>query len=154
MCVIPSRRIPIRHCRSWTMFWQRRTSPDRPTSRFRSAPSTASTISYAFGTARNRFGWRSTTRKSERGECGVQRGARPHRGRYLGVVGLIVAADVDRLALGGDQLGIDLGLVLAERLGQRFEAGLQLLILGLRRQGPGPIQNEVEMGATIVELAD
>src|SRR5206468_10110027 len=54
---------------------------------------------------------------------GVQRGARPHRGRRLGGIGQVVPAHVDRLALCADQLAIDLGLALAERLGQRFEAG-------------------------------
>src|SRR5882672_4361689 len=53
----------------------------------------------------------------ERGDRGVQRGARPHRGRRLGGIGQVVTADVDRLALRADQLAIDLRLVLAERLG-------------------------------------
>src|ERR1700709_771762 len=48
---------------------------------------------------------------SERGECGAQRGAGPHRGGRLGVVGQVVTADVDRLALSADQLAIDLRLV-------------------------------------------
>src|SRR3954468_2663863 len=91
---------------------------------------------------------------SERGDRGVQRSARPHRGRRLGVIGQVVTAHVDRLALRADQLAIDLGLVLAERLGQRFETGLQLLILGLCSQGLSPVQSEVEMAATIVDLAD
>src|SRR5580704_19404642 len=71
---------------------------------------------------------------SERGDCGVQRSTRPHRGRGLGWIGQVVTADVDRFALRADQLGIDLGFVLAERLGQRFEAGLQLGVLGLACQ--------------------
>src|SRR5215510_9498001 len=91
---------------------------------------------------------------SERGERGVQRGARPHRGGRLGGVRQVVPAYVDRLALCADQLAIDLGFVLAERLGQRFEAGLQLRVLGLCGQRLSPVQGEVEMAAAIVELAD
>ena len=60
---------------------------------------------------------------SERGERGVQRGARPHRGVVLGRIGLVLAAGIDRLALGGDQLGIDLRLVGRQLLRQRLEAG-------------------------------
>src|SRR2546430_7890314 len=56
---------------------------------------------------------------SERGERGVQRGARAHRGGRLGGIGQVVPAQVDRLALCADQLAIDLGFVLAERFGQR-----------------------------------
>src|SRR5262249_10524428 len=91
---------------------------------------------------------------SERGERGVQRGARPHRGGRLGEIRQVVPAHVDRLALCADQLAVDLGFVLAERLGQRLEAGLQLRVLGLRGQRLSPVQGEVEMAAAIVELAD
>src|SRR5580692_7826058 len=90
----------------------------------------------------------------ERGDRGIQRGARPHRGRRLGVIGQVVAADVDWLALGADQLAIDLRLVPAERLGQRFETGLQLRVLGLRGQRLSPVQGEVELAAAIVDFAD
>src|SRR6202040_3772076 len=68
--------------------------------------------------------------------------------------GQVITADVDRLALRADQFAIDLRLVLAEGLGQRFEAGLQLRVLGLRGQRLSPVQGEVEMAAAIVELAD
>src|SRR4029450_12613119 len=40
---------------------------------------------------------------SERDECGVQRGARPHRGRRLGGIGPGVTAHVYLLALRGTQ---------------------------------------------------
>src|SRR5580704_17566899 len=66
---------------------------------------------------------------SERGDRGVQRSTRPHCGRRLDGIGQVVTADVDRLALRADQFAIDLGLVLGERLGQRFEAGLQVRVL-------------------------
>ena len=59
---------------------------------------------------------------SERGERGVQRGARPHRGRRLGGIGQIVAADVDRLALCLGEFGHDDVFVLGQRIGQRGEA--------------------------------
>src|SRR5215469_3334191 len=58
------------------------------------------------------------------------------------------------MALRADQLAIDLRLVLAERLGERLEAGLQLLVLGLRGQRLRPVEREVEMAAAIVDLAD
>src|SRR5580704_3555767 len=100
-----------------------------------------------------RSGWRAVS-ASERGDGGVQRGARPHGGRRLGGIGQVVPAYVDRLALRADQFAIDLGFVLAERLGQWFEAGLQLRVLGLRGQRLRPVHGEVEMGTAIVELAD
>ena len=53
-----------------------------------------------------------------------------------------------------DQLGIDLGLVFGERLGQRFEASLQVRVLCLRGQRLSPVEGEVEMAATIVDFAD
>src|SRR3984885_8023721 len=43
---------------------------------------------------------------SERRERGVQRRTRPHRRRCLGGIGQVVTADIDRLALRGDQFGI------------------------------------------------
>src|ERR1700740_2669489 len=92
--------------------------------------------------------------RSERGERGVQRGARPHRGRRLGGIGQVVTARVDRLGFRGGPVRIYLWLVSGERLGQRFEAGLQRRILGLRGQRLRPVQGEVEMAAAIVELAD
>src|SRR5579872_1836880 len=108
------------------------------------------TLIFAIG---HRSDW-SANSASERGECGVQRSARPHCSRRLGGVGQVVAADVDRLALRADQLAVDLGLVLGERLGQRLEAGLQLRVLGLGGQRLSPVQGEVEMAAAIVDLAD
>jgi Uma2 family endonuclease len=65
---------------------------------------------------------RSPNAASERGDRGVQRRTRPHRRRYLDRIGQIVTADVHRLALRGDQFGIDLRLVGRERLGQLPEA--------------------------------
>ena len=53
-----------------------------------------------------------------------------------------------------DQLAVDLGFVLGERLGQRLEAGLQFLVLGLRGQRLSPVQGEVEVAATIVDFTD
>src|SRR5262245_11615303 len=67
---------------------------------------------------------RRRTSALEGGERGVQGGARPHRRRRLGGIGIVVTSGVDRLALRGDELGVDLRLVPGERLGQRFEARL------------------------------
>src|SRR5690242_17506093 len=60
---------------------------------------------------------------SEGGERSVEGRARPHRRRGLRAIGQVIAAGVDGLSLRGDQLGVDLGLVLRERLRERFEAG-------------------------------
>ena len=81
-------------------------------------------------------------------------GARAHRRRRLRRVRPVVAADVDRLALRRDQLGVDLRLVLGELLRDRREARLQLLVLRLRRQRLGPVEGEVEVAAAVVDLAD
>src|ERR1017187_2150598 len=91
---------------------------------------------------------------SERGDRGVQRRTRPHRRRYLGRIGQVVTAYVHRLALRGDQFGIDPGLVGRERLGQLLEAGLQHCALALRGQRLRPVECQVEMAATIVDFAD
>src|SRR4051812_46157906 len=61
---------------------------------------------------------------SKRGERGVQRRTRPHCRRRLGRIGQVITARIYRLALRGDQFGIDLGLVGRERLGQLLEACL------------------------------
>jgi len=56
--------------------------------------------------------------------------------------------------LRANEFAIDLGFVLAERLGQWLEAGLQLRVLGLRGQRLSPVQGEIEMAAAIVDSAD
>jgi hypothetical protein len=60
------------------------------------------------------------------GEDLVERGARVHGGRDLGGVGLPVAAEVDRRSLALDELLLDLGGVVGERLGVGLGLGLGL----------------------------
>ena len=67
---------------------------------------------------------------------------------------MVVAADVDRPPLSREQLFSDFGLVRLELLGHRRQPLLQFRILGLRRQGLGPVQREVEGAPAVVELID
>ena len=87
---------------------------------------------------------------SERGERGVQCRAGPHRGRCLRGIWQVVTAEIHRLALRGDQFGIDFGLGRLQRRGQRFEAGRQRRAVAPRGQRLCPIEREIEMAATIV----
>ena len=67
---------------------------------------------------------------------------------------MIVPADVDRLPLRGEQLGVDLLLVVAQFLGDLGEPLRDPLVLRLRGQGLRPIEREIEMAAAVVDLAD
>jgi X-X-X-Leu-X-X-Gly heptad repeat protein len=69
---------------------------------------------------------------------GVERGARTHHRLALLGVGLVVAADVHRLALHLGELGDDLLLVLGQGLGERGELARQLGVFGLSGQALGP----------------
>src|SRR5690606_38932371 len=84
----------------------------------------------------------------------VQRRARPHRLRYELGIRVVVAADVDRLALHRDQLIDDLLLVALERFGDAPEARRQPGVLGLIRERSGPVHREIEMAAAIVQAAE
>ena len=83
---------------------------------------------------------------------GVEAGARAHRRGDQLVVGLVVAADVDRRALHRVQLVDDGVLVGRERFGDGCEARRQLGVVGLRRQLAGPVERQVEVAAAVVEL--
>ena len=61
---------------------------------------------------------------------GIQRRARTHDRLGLLRIGLVVAADIDRLALNHLQFSDDLSLVGGQGLGQLGEAGGQFLVLG------------------------
>src|SRR5512133_1558765 len=84
----------------------------------------------------------------------VQRRAGAHRRSRLLRIRPVVAAEVQRLPLGADQLGVDLLRVLPELLRDLHEAGLELLVLRLRGEGLGPVEREVEVAAAVVDLAD
>ena len=97
-----------------------------------------------FGTRRGRR--RSGTEgRSERGEGGVERGARAHHGVGLGLVDVVVAADVGRLALYGEQLGRDGGLLVGEGLGQPGEQRRGLGVVALLGQRLRPVERKVEV---------
>src|SRR5580704_16980374 len=91
---------------------------------------------------------------SERGKRGVQRRTRPHRRRYFGRIGQVETAGVHWFALGCDQFGVDLGLVGRECLGKLLEPGLQRCAFALRGQRLSPVECQVEMATTIVDLTD
>src|SRR3546814_7498806 len=80
--------------------------------------------------------------------------ARTHHRCGLGVVGGVVAADVDRRALHRQELVGDLGLLLGEELGQRGDLRGQVGVVGLRGQGLRPVERQVEVAAPVVELVD
>lgn len=72
----------------------------------------------------------------------------------LGHRGLVVAADVGRLALDGDQLVDDLLLLLGQRRREGREGLGQLRVLGLLGQLLGPVQGQVEVAAAVVDAAE
>ena len=79
---------------------------------------------------------------------------RAHDGGGLGRVGLVVAAEVDRAALDGEQLVDDGLLVRREGLGERGEGLRQFGVVGLLGQLLGPVQRQVEVAAPVVDPAD
>ena len=82
----------------------------------------------------------------------VQRGAGAHGREGLGVIGLVVAADIRRGTLRANKFCGDLALVRGELLGDGGEVGLQSRVVILRREGLGPIEREVEVAAPVVDL--
>src|SRR3546814_67926 len=68
--------------------------------------------------------------------------------------GAVVAAEVDRLALHGDQLLDDLRFVVRQRGGQRGECRLQAGVGVLRGQRLRPVQREVVVAAAVVDPAE
>lgn len=107
--------------------------------------------------ARARSDGEATASPAGSGEGGdglVEGGGRTHHGRGLGRVGLVVATDLDRGALDGDELVDDLLLVGREGLRQRREGLGQLRVLGLGGQLLGPVQGQVEVAAAVVDTTD
>src|SRR5689334_19814391 len=78
--------------------------------------------------------------------------AGPHDCRRLLAVRVVVAADVDGLALRLGQLGHDGILVVAQRVGQRGEVLAQVVVIGFRKL-LRPVQRQVELAAAVVEFA-
>src|SRR6478735_607128 len=93
----------------------------------------------------------SKTFRLDRGKDPIQCGAGAQRGGGLRVVGLIVAADVDRLALDGEELGYDLLFGGRKLLGNRRENLLQVGVGRLRGERLRPVKAEVEMRAAVVD---
>src|SRR6476660_1456133 len=84
----------------------------------------------------------------------VQRGAGAHRPRRLLIVRMIIPANILRLALGGQQLLIDLRGIVAQLLGNLRELFCGFLVGCLCRQGLRPVQRQVKMAAAIVDFPD
>ena len=84
----------------------------------------------------------------------VQRRGRAHDGLDQCVVGAVVAADLDGLALHGVELGDDLLLVLRERGGDRRERRRELGVLRLRRELLRPVEPQVEVASAVVDRAE
>ena len=84
----------------------------------------------------------------------IESGAGTQRGGGLLLVGLIVAAEVDRFALDRDEFVDDLLLVRREFLGDRREKLLEPGVLRLRGECLRPIEREIEMAAPVVDAAD
>src|SRR4029077_1296301 len=78
----------------------------------------------------------------------------PHRGRGLGLVGMVVAAAIGRLALNCEELAGDLFLIRRELLGDWGEDFFKFGVLVLSGKGLGPIEREVEVAASIVDAAN
>ena len=67
---------------------------------------------------------------------------------------MVVAADVGRFALGGDEFGDDGVFVGGELLGDGGELGFEFGVLVLCGEGLGPVEGEVEVAASVVDAAD
>src|SRR3546814_14256792 len=75
--------------------------------------------------------------------------ARTHHRCGLGVVGGVVAADVDRRALHRQELAGDLGLLPGEELGPRGDLRGQVGACGLCGAGLCPVDRQVEVAAPV-----
>ena len=65
---------------------------------------------------------------------------------------MVIAAHIHRLALGCDQFGVDLCLVIRKRSGKPGETRLDFQIFRLCGQRLCPIQGEIEMAAPVVDF--
>src|SRR6185503_14194385 len=84
----------------------------------------------------------------------IERGTRPHGLRRQLRVRVVIAADVDGLALHADELRHDLLLARFERGCDLVESRAQRLVFRLVGQRTCPVHGEVEMTAPIVDAAD
>src|SRR3990167_2397159 len=83
----------------------------------------------------------------------VQGRTRTHRFLRLRVIGMIIPADVDRLALGREQLAVDLGFVVRHLLGDLGKPGRETFVLGLLGQRLRPVQRQIKMAPAIVDFS-
>ena len=89
----------------------------------------------------------------QRSECGIEGRARAHDLAGQLRVGAVVTADVHGLALHGAEFGNDGCFILGQGFGQWRELRFQLGIIVLCGKLLSPIQGQVEMAATVVQLA-
>src|SRR5262245_54459593 len=82
----------------------------------------------------------------------VERLARPHHRRGLVTIGVVVATDFHRIPLHLRKFGHDGVLTLRQGLGQFGEMVGQFLVLGLLGELLRPVQGQVVLATTVVEL--
>src|SRR6266571_8810317 len=75
-----------------------------------------------------------------------------HRFCRLLLIGMIIAAHIDRFSLGAEQLGRDLGLIFRKLFGDFGKPRLKVLIFGLLSQGLRPVQRKIKMAPAIINL--
>jgi len=88
------------------------------------------------------------------GEDVVEGLAGAEGGVGFGIVREVVAADIDGLALDGQEFLDDAGFVGEELLGDGGEDGFELGIVVLDGEGLGPVEGEIEVGAAVVDGAE
>ena len=81
----------------------------------------------------------------------IQRCAGTHCGGGHGIVGLVVAADIDRLALNLEEFFDDAVFVLKERVIDRREFRFEIGIFVLVRERFGPVKSEVKVTPPVVD---
>src|SRR3989441_12480826 len=82
----------------------------------------------------------------------IQGWAWTHGFSRLLLIGMIVAAHIDRFSLGAEQLGRNLGLIVCKLFGDFGKTRLKVLIFGLLSQGLRPVQRKIKMAPAIINL--
>src|SRR5213594_144096 len=83
----------------------------------------------------------------------IQGWAWTHGFSRLLLIGMIIAAHIDRFSLGAEQLGNNLGLIFCKLFGDFGKTRLKVLILRLLGQRLRPVQREIKMASAIINLA-
>src|SRR3974390_1549160 len=99
--------------------------------------------------SRRRCWWAYSTKCVQEG---IEGQAWTHDRGALGAIRMVVAADINRLALRRVQLVDDPRLVARQLLGERPKAPLQHRIGALRGERLRPVERQIEMAAATVQL--